>query len=93
MWNGVDHESMFVTTPPTGGSCGLADIEGEEYIVYAHDSHYDDSGYTVGICSRTALLGEAQAGLNELVERHAPQAVAGGVPPGQLRERLWVGCG
>ena len=56
VWKGDVLKSMDVTTPPTGGSCGFAFTEGEEYIVYASDSAYGDDGYTVGICSRTALL-------------------------------------
>ena len=60
VWKGTVHEDMYITTPPTGGSCGFTFVEGEEYIVYGHDSNYADGGYTVGICSRTALLGQAQ---------------------------------
>ncbi len=56
VWKGAVHEIMYITTPPTGGSCGFTFIDGEEYIVYAYDSAYPNGGYTVGICSRTALL-------------------------------------
>ena len=77
VWKGNILKSMDVTTPPTGGSCGFAFIEGEEYIVYASDSAYGDNGYTVSICSRTALLEEAQADIDELGEGNAPQAETG----------------
>ena len=55
--------------------------KGEEYIVYGHDSNYADGGYTVGICSRTALLGQAQADIDALGEGNAPQAGTGGPAP------------
>ena len=45
VWKGTVHEDMYITTPPTGGSCGFTFVEGEEYIVYGHDSNYDDGGY------------------------------------------------
>ena len=94
VWKGTVHEEMYITTPPTGGSCGFTFIEGEEYIVYGHDSNYADGGYTVGICSRTALLGQAQADLDALGEGHAPQAGTGGPSPEQPQDmvvgRTWV---
>ena len=49
VWKGTVHEDMYITTLPTGGSCGFAFIEGEEYIVYGHDSNFADDSYTVGI--------------------------------------------
>ena len=81
VWKGTVHEDMYITTPPTGGSCGFTFVEGEEYIVYAHDSNYADGGYTVGICSRSALLGQAQADIDALGEGNAPQAGTGGPAP------------
>ena len=45
VWKGTVHEDMYITTPPTGGSCGFTFVEGEEYIVYGHDSNYADGGY------------------------------------------------
>ena len=86
VWKGAVHEDMYITTPPTGGSCGFAFVEGEEYIVYGHDSNYADGGYTVGICSRTALLGQAQADLDALGEGRAPQAGTGGPAPEQSQD-------
>ena len=81
VWKGTVHEDMLITTPPTGGSCGFTFAEGEEYVVYADDSAYGDDGYTVGICSRTALLRQAQADLDALGEGRAPQAGTGGPAP------------
>ena len=78
VWKGLVHEEMYITTPPTGGSCGFTFIEGEEYIVYGYDSAHADGGYTVGICSRTALLDRAQADIDALGEGDAPQDGSGG---------------
>ena len=83
VWKGNVHEDMYITTPPTGGSCGFTFVEGEEYIVYGYDSNYDDGGYTVGICSRTALLGLAQADLEAFGDPQAPLVGTGGPVPEQ----------
>ena len=72
VWKGTVHEDTYITTPPTGGACGFTFVEGEEYIVYAYDSHYDDGGYSTGICTRTALLGQAQQDIDELGQGDAP---------------------
>ena len=81
VWKGTVHEDMYITTPPTGGSCGFTFVEGEEYIVYGYDSNYDDGGYTVGICSRTALLGLARTDLEAFGEGQAPLVGTGGPAP------------
>ncbi|MXX53169.1 MAG: hypothetical protein F4Z35_04320 [Dehalococcoidia bacterium] len=94
VWKGIVHEDMYITTPPTGGSCGFDFIEGEDYIIYAYDSPYADSGYTVGICSRTALTGEAQEDLGILGEGHAPQLGTSGTlleqPQQPTLSRAWI---
>ena len=36
VWKGTVHEEMYITTPPTGGSCGFTFSDGNEYIVYAY---------------------------------------------------------
>lgn len=81
VWKGTVHEVMYITTPPTGGSCGYTFVEGEEYVVYASDSYYGDDSYTASICSRTALLSEAQADIDALGEGQAPQAGSKGPMP------------
>ena len=81
VWKGTVHEEMYITTPPTGGTCGFAFVEGEEYIVYAHDSAYPEGGYTVGICSRTALLSKAQEDIDAFGDGQSPQAGTGGPAP------------
>ena len=92
VWKGTVHEDMYITTPPTGGSCGFAFVEGEEYIVYGHDSNYADGGYTAGICSRTALLGQAQVDLDALGEGHAPRAGTGGPSSEQPQDAVLDGA-
>ncbi|MCY4112523.1 MAG: hypothetical protein OXG33_01115 [Chloroflexi bacterium] len=81
VWKGEIHETTTITTPPTGGSCGYRFVEGESYVVYAYESPYGDGGYTAGICSRTALLAEAQADVDELGDGQAPLAGASGPSP------------
>ena len=81
VWKGAVTEDMDVTTPPTGGSCGFAFEEGQEYIVYAYDSAYADEGYSVNICSRTALLAHAQEDLDAFGDGDAPLSEAGGPQP------------
>ena len=81
VWKGAVHEDMRITTPPTGGSCGFAFVEGEEYIVYGYDSPYAEGGYTAGICSRTALLGQVQADTDALGRGSNPLSGTGGPAP------------
>ena len=81
VWKGVVHERMYITTPPTGGSCGFAFSEGAQYMVYASLRASGDAGYQASICSRTALLRDAQADLEALGEGRAPRAGTAGVPP------------
>ena len=88
VWKGAVHEDMYVTTPPTGGSCGFAFEEGREYILYAHDSAADDDVYTVSICSRTALLSQAQADLEAFGDGDAPQSGTAGPQPEQTRDAV-----
>ncbi len=83
VWKGDVQETMYVTTAPSDASCGFSFVEGEEYIVYGYDSSRADDGYSVGLCSRTALLGQAQADLDELGQGHAPEAGTGGPVPEQ----------
>ena len=85
VWKGAVHEDMYVTTPPTGGSCGFTFTEGEEFILYAHDSPYEDGGYTVSICSRTALLSQAQADIEAFGEGDAPRSGSAGPKPEQTQ--------
>ena len=59
--------------------------------MYASDSHYGDDSYTANICSRTALLTEAQADIDELGEGQAPQAGTRGPAPVDSESPVSVG--
>ena len=91
VWKGSVHETTYITTPPTGGSCGYTFVEGEEYIVYASASPYGDDSYTASICSRTALLSAAQADLDALGEGEAPLAGTKGPAPEEAQSGLNAG--
>ena len=95
VWKGVVHERMYITTPPTGGSCGFAFHEGAQYIVYASVNASGDGGYQASICSRTALLQESQADLDALGEGQTPRVGTAGPQPrepeGSLATGVWVG--
>ena len=79
VWKGVVDKNIDLTTPPTGGSCGFAFVEGKEYIVYAYEGTEENDNLNVSICSRTALLlVEAQADMDALGEGYAPQSGAAG---------------
>lgn len=90
VWKGTVYEEMNITTPPTGGSCGFTFEEGEEYIVYAYDSPCVEGGYTTGICSRTALLGQAQGDLDAFGEGNAPLAGTAGSAPEESEDMAVV---
>ena len=83
VWKGDIEETTYVTTPPTGGSCGFTFTEGEEYFVYAHESSFDISGYTVSLCSRTVLLADAGEDIEALGEGEVPQSGTEGIAPEQ----------
>lgn len=75
VWKGAVPDDVQVATPPTGGACGFAFEEGAEYIVYARADADED--YTVDICSRTALLSEAQEDIDALGDGDAPPTAVG----------------
>lgn len=95
VWKGTVHDRTYITTPPTGGSCGFAFSEGEPYVVYASGSASGDDGYQASICSRTAHLQQAQADLEALGEGRAPQVGTSSPEPrqpeGSLAAGVWVG--
>ena len=86
VWKGTVDKNIDLTTPPTGGSCGFAFVEGEEYIVYAYENAEENANLNVSICSRTALLAEAQADLDALGDGYAPQGGTAGPSSEQSQE-------
>ncbi len=91
VWKGTVDSNIDLTTPPTGGSCGFAFVEGEEYIVYAYEGAEQNANLNVSICSRTALLAEAQADRDALGEGYAPQG--GGDDPAAPEQPQDTGAG
>ena len=75
IWKGPYNETIYLTTARSEASCGFTFDEGEEYIVYSRD------GSTVSLYSRTALLENAEADLNELGQGRAPQTGSVGPTP------------
>ena len=95
VWKGAVHERTYISTPPTGGSCGFAFSESESYIVYASVSALGDDGYRASICSRTADLEHARADLEALGEGRAPRVGTAGPQPEEPERTppagVWVG--
>ena len=83
VWKGTVHEDMYITTPPTGGSCGFTFVEGEEYIVYGTTATMMTaaipSAYAVGLPSS----GWREADLEAFGEGQAPLVGTGGPAPEQ----------
>ena len=61
-WKGYDRPTVYLTTPGSGSSCGVAFVEDEDYLVYSED------GVQVSLCSRIRRLSEAGADLAALGE-------------------------
>ena len=87
VWKGPAHEIMHLTTPRFGASCGFTFVEGDDYVVYSRD------GSTVGLCSRTASVSNAQADLDDLGEGRAPGAGTVAPTPDVSENGSGGGCG
>ncbi|MBI5001777.1 hypothetical protein HZC31_00160 [Candidatus Woesearchaeota archaeon] len=69
-WKGVLSEPLIIHTGQGGGDCGFSFEEGKSYLVYAYA---DESGdLHTNICSRTALLSDAEGDLVRLGNGFAP---------------------
>lgn len=86
VWKGAVEENITLATPPTGGSCGFAFVEGEEYVVYAYKAAGDTPNLSANICSRTALLQEAQEDVDAFGKGDPPQGGTIGTSPGQPQD-------
>ena len=72
-WKGVLSEPLVIHTGQGGGDCGFGFEEGESYLVYAYA---DDTGdLHANICSRTALLSDAEGDLAKLGNGFAPDEI------------------
>ena len=72
VWKGVRYETMFVNTSISGGSWGFGFQLGEEYIVYAYDSDYED-GLWAYLCTGSKVTSVAQDDFEQLGKGSAPE--------------------
>jgi hypothetical protein len=63
VWKGPQTETLEVTTPRDGATCGYNFKEGQEYLVYAYGK---EEALKVDICSQTRLLSRADEHLRVL---------------------------
>ncbi len=63
VWKGPQTETLEVSTPRDGATCGYAFKEGQEYLVYAYGK---EEPFKVDLCSQTRLLSRADAHLRVL---------------------------
>ena len=62
-WKGPQQETLEVSTPRDGATCGYAFKEGQEYLVYAYGK---EEPFEVDLCSGTKALSDADADLRVL---------------------------
>jgi hypothetical protein len=63
VWKGPQTETLEVTTPRDGATCGYNFKEGQEYLVYAYGK---EEPFKVDLCGETRLLSRAEAHLRVL---------------------------
>jgi hypothetical protein len=87
-WKGPEQDTLEVTTPRGGASCGYPFKEGQEYLVYAYGK---EESLKVDLCSETTPLSKASADLEALDNGETMGGsgavlsdTSGGFPP------LWV---
>jgi hypothetical protein len=68
VWKGPKQETLEVSTPASGMSCGYPFKEGQEYLVYA----YSNQNLKVDLCSGTKPLSKAGADLTVLGDGEKP---------------------
>jgi hypothetical protein len=69
VWMGPEQETLEVSTPVFGASCGYPFKEGQEYLVYA----YGGKDLKVVLCSETKELSRAGADLTLLANSEKPK--------------------
>ena len=69
VWMGPEQETLEVSTPVFGASCGYPFKEGQEYLVYA----YGGKDLKVVLCSETKELSRAGADLKLLANSEKPK--------------------
>jgi hypothetical protein len=84
VWKGPQRETIEVSTPRDGASCGYPFKEGKEYLVYVYGK---EEPFKVDLCSETKPLSEARADLEALGNGEAQGGggvlsdTSGGFPP------------
>jgi hypothetical protein len=68
-WKGPQQETLEVSTPRDGATCGYAFKEGQEYLVYAYGK---EEPFEVDLCSGTKQLSDADADLRVLGDGWSP---------------------
>ncbi len=63
VWKGDIPTEVIITTARDSASCGYTFEDGEEYLVYANG---EIDALNVSLCSRTAVLANAEADVREL---------------------------
>lgn len=71
VWKGQIPQELLVETSDSSASCGYSFESGKEYLVYAYSN---EGQLSVGLCSRTALLADAQQDITALGQSTAPSA-------------------
>lgn len=71
VWKGQIPQELLVETSSSSASCGYSFESGKEYLVYAYSN---EGQLSVGLCSRTALLADAQQDVTALGQGTAPVA-------------------
>ena len=87
VWKGPQRETLEVSTPRDGATCGYPFKEGQEYLVYAYTGK---QGLEVDLCNGTQRLAEAEADLEVLGASKKPTVgealsdTSGGVSAGAM---------
>jgi hypothetical protein len=63
VWKGPERETLEVSTPRDGASCGYPFEKGQEYLVYASGK---EEPFKEDLCGETTLLSKARADLQAL---------------------------
>ncbi|HEY0606178.1 MAG TPA: hypothetical protein VGD58_24870 [Herpetosiphonaceae bacterium] len=91
VWKGQIPQELLVETSSSSASCGYSFESGKEYLVYAYSN---EGQLSVGLCSRTALLADAQEDVTALGQSTAPVAAPEASPTvasgGQSNQTLMI---
>lgn len=71
VWKGQIPQELLLETSGSSASCGYTFENGKEYLVYAYSN---EGQLSVNLCSRTALVADAQEDLTALGQSTVPAA-------------------